>query len=162
MKMVARATMDVEALGYDGQVRLADEVFVAQPSLLASILVLARMGVSMPQVEVALKVLFVAFLAMKRSRHRWDVVSEDLQEACMERLTARMRFNDGLPAGLAAEMVTRYHTEHPERHLLAYAYGHLGEHDLLKVRTDAEQSLLLAVLNLVECIAAVNATPLRA
>ncbi len=77
--------------------------------------VLARMGVSMPQVEVALKVLFVAFLAMKRSRHRWDVVSEDLQEACMERLTARMRFNDGLPAGLAAEMVTRYHTEHPER-----------------------------------------------
>lgn len=159
MEMVARATMEVDALGHDGKVRLGDEVFAAQPNLLGSILVLARMGVNMPQVEIALHVLFVAFLAMKRSRHRWDVVTTDLQEACMERLTARMRFNDGLPAELAAQLVTQFHTEHAERYLLAYVYGYLGEHDLLKVRTDAEKSLLLAVLNLVECIAAVKAKP---
>ena len=159
MEMVARATMEVDALGHDAKVRLGDEVFVAQPNLLGSILVLARMGVSMPQVEIALHVLFVAFLAMKRSRHHWDVVTTDLQEACMERLTARMRFNDGLPAELAAELVTQFHTEHAERYLLAYVYGYLGEHDLLKARTDAEKSLLLAVLNLVECIAAVKAKP---
>lgn len=80
----------------------------------------------------------------------------------MERLTARMRFNDGLPAELAAKVVTQFHTEHPERHLLAYVYGYLGENDLLKVRTEAEKSLLLAVLNLVECITAVNAQSARA
>lgn len=162
MEFVAHATMDVEVLDHDGKVRLGDEVFVAQPNLLGSILVLARMGVSMPQVEIALHVLFVAFQAMKRSRHRWDVVTMDLQERCMERLTARMRFNDGLPAELAAELVTQFHAEHAERYLLAFVYGHLGEHDLLKVRTDPEKSLLLAVLNLVECIAAVKATPAAA
>jgi hypothetical protein len=116
---------------HDGKVRLGDEVFVAQPNLLGSILVLARMGVSMPGVEIALHVLFVAFQAMKRSRHRGDVVTIDLQEACMERLTARMRFT----AKLAAELVTQFHTKHAERYLLAFVYGHLGEHDLLKVRT---------------------------
>jgi hypothetical protein len=136
MELVAHATMDVKALDHDGKVRLGDEVFVAQPNLLGSILVLARMGVSMPGVEIALHVLFVAFQAMKRSRHRGDVVTIDLQEACMERLTARMRFKDGLPAKLAAELVTQFHTKHAERYLLAFVYGHLGEHDLLKVRTD--------------------------
>ncbi len=161
MEMVAGATMEVDALGHDAKVRLGDEVFAAQPNLLGSILVLARMGVNMPEVEIALHVLFVAFLAMKRSRHHWDVVTTDLQEACMERLTARMRFNDGLPAELAAQLVTQFHTGHAERYLLAYVYGYLGEHDLLKVRTDAEKSLLLAVLNLVECIAAVKAKPAR-
>ncbi len=36
-------------------------------------------------------------------------------------------------------------------------YGYLGEHDLLRVRTDAEKFLLLAALNLVECVAYVGA-----
>lgn len=62
-------------------------------------------------------------------------------------------------ARIIDKLVTQFHTEHPERDLLAYVYGYLGEHDLLKIRTDAEKSLLLAVLNLVECIAAVNARP---
>lgn len=34
---------------------------------------------------------------------------------------------------------------------------HLGLHDLLRVRTDAERFLLLAALNLVECVAYVGA-----
>lgn len=157
--MVARAAMNIDALDHDGKVRLGDEIFAAQPNLLASILVLARMGVGMPEVEIGVHILLVAFQAMKRSRHRWDMGTMDLQEACMDRLTARMRFNEGLPIELAAKVVTQFHNEHAERHLLAYAYGYLGEHDLLKVRTDAEEPLLLAVLNLVECIAYVGAKP---
>jgi hypothetical protein len=157
LELVGQAAIDVGALDHNGKLRLADEIFVAQPNLLGSILVLARMGVSMPEVEIALHVLLVAFQAMKQSRHRWDTVAMDMQEACMNCLTARMRFNEGLPAGLATKVVTQFHNEHAERHLLAYAYGYLGKHDLLKVRTDPEKSLLLAVLNLVECIAHVAA-----
>jgi len=37
--------------------------------------------------------------------------------------------------------------------LLAYAFGKFGENDLLDVRTEAEKMLMLAALNLVECIA---------
>ena len=47
---------------------------------------------------------------------------------------------------------------HPERYLLAFAYGYLGEHDLLRVRTDAEKYLMMAALNLVECVAFVGST----
>ena len=43
--------------------------------------------------------------------------------------------------------------------LLAFAYGHLGEHKLLGVQTDAHKPLVLAALNLVECIAYVGALP---
>ena len=75
----------------------------------------------------------------------------------MQRLTARLRFNEGLPAGLADQVVAQFCEEHAERYLLAFVYGHLGERDLLRVRTDAEKFLLLAVLNLVECIAFVGA-----
>jgi hypothetical protein len=49
MEMVGRATIDVEALGHDSKVRLGDEIFLAQPNLLGSVLVLARMGVSVRQ-----------------------------------------------------------------------------------------------------------------
>jgi len=47
--------------------------------------------------------------------------------------------------------------DHRERYLLAFVYSHLGRHDLLRVRTDAEKFLLLAALNLVECVAYVGA-----
>lgn len=37
--------------------------------------------------------------------------------------------------------------------MLAFAYGYLGDHDLMRVRTDAEKYMLMAALNLVECVA---------
>jgi hypothetical protein len=45
-----------------------------------------------------------------------------------------------------------------QRYLLAFVYGYLGEHDLLRVRTEAEKYLLMAALNLVECVSDVGAT----
>lgn len=41
-------------------------------------------------------------------------------------------------------------------YLLAFVYGYLGDHDLLAVRTEAEKYLMLATLNLVECVAFVG------
>jgi hypothetical protein len=95
---------------------------------------------------------------MKRSGHAWPFVSEDMQDRCMQRLTARARFNDGLPGDLADQVVQQFCDEHPERYLLAFVYGYLGEHDLLRVRTEAEKYLLMAALNLVECVADVGST----
>ena len=76
----------------------------------------------------------------------------------MQRLTARARFNEGLSGDLANQVVQQFCDEHPERYLLAFVYGYLGDHDLLRVRTDAEKFLLLAALNLVECLADVGST----
>ena len=45
-----------------------------------------------------------------------------------------------------------------QRYLLAFVYGYLGDHDLLRVRTEAEKYLLLAALNLAECVAFVGSS----
>jgi len=151
--LVVQAAIDVTGMSHDQKVRLADEIYEQQPNMLASILVLPRMGVSMVQLEVPLHILLVTFQAMKRSGRTWPMISEAVQETCLQRLTARARFNEGLPDQLAREVVKRFCDEHPERYLLAFAYGYLGDHDLLSVRTDAEKFLLLASLNLVDCVA---------
>ncbi len=66
----------------------------------------------------------------------------------MQRLTATLKFTEGVPPDPVAQMITKFCVDHPERYLLAFVYGYLGEHDLLRVRTDAEKFLLLAALNL--------------
>ena len=156
--VMVQAAIDVNGMGQEQKVRLADEIFVHQPNLLASILALPRMGVGMVQLEVPLHILFVTFQAMKRSGHAWPLVTEVVQETCMQRLTARARFNEGLPGDLANQVVQQFCDEHPERYLLAFVYGYLGDHGLLRVRTDAEKYLLLAALNLAEHIAFVEFT----
>jgi hypothetical protein len=59
---------------------------------------------------------------------------------------------------LAGQLVQQFCDEHPERFLLEFVYGYLGDHHLLRVRTDAEKFLVLAALNLVECVAYVGST----
>lgn len=117
--------------------------------MLASILVLPSMGVSMVQLDVALHILLVTFQAMKLSGQPWPLVTEDIQDGCLQRLTARARFNEGLPQELATKLVEEFHNEHAERYLLAFVYGNLREHDLMAVRTEAEKYLM-------ECVAFVG------
>lgn len=155
--MVIEADVAVRRMGHDQKVRLADEIYAQQPNMLASFLVLPRMGVDMAQLEVALHILFVTFQAMKLSGHPWPLVTEDIQDGCLQRLTARARFNEGLPRELANKIVEQFHTEHAERYLLAFVYGWLGDNDLMAVRTEAEKYLMLGALNLVECVAFVGA-----
>lgn len=150
---VVQAAVDVNGMSHAQKVRLADEIYEQQPNMLASVLVLPPMGGSMAQLEVPLHILLVTFQAMKRSGRTWPIISEAIQERCLQRLTARARFNEGLPDQLAAKVVQQFCDEHRERYLLAFVYGYLGDHDLLHVRTDAEKFLLLAALNLVDCVA---------
>ena len=154
--VMVQAAIDVNGMDPPQKVRLADEIFARQPNLLASVLVLPRMGVSMVELEVPLHILFVTFQAMKRSGHAWPIVCEDVQDRCMQRLTARARFNEGLPGDLANQVDQQFCDEHPERYLLAFVYGYLGDHGLLRVRTDAEKFILRAALNLVKCLADVG------
>jgi hypothetical protein len=155
--VVIEADIAVRGMSHDQKVRLADEIYAQQPNMLASILALPQMGVGMAQLEVALHVLFVTFQAMKLSGHQWPLVTEDIQDGCLQRLTARARFNEGLPDDLANKVVEQFHTEHAERYLLAFVYGWLGDNDLMAVRTEAEKYLMLGALNLVECVAFVGA-----
>ena len=116
--VMVQAAIDINGMDHAQKVRLADEIAAQRPNLLASILVLPRMGVDLEELEVPLHILLVTFQAMKRSGHVWPIVSEDVQDRCMQRLTARARFNEGLPGDLAKQMVQQFCDEHPERYLL--------------------------------------------
>lgn len=150
---VVEATLAVERMNAQEQVRLGEEIFAHQPNLLGSIVVLRHMGASDAQIGIAFHVLFVAWLAMKASGHLWPVISEDDQDLCLQRLTARLRFAEGLPPKLLQQAVKQHIREHTEPQLLAFAYGHLRESGVLGARNEAEKYVLLAALNLVECIA---------
>lgn len=136
------------------RVQLADEIYLRQPNLLAAVLVLHRMGVSMPQLDVPVNILLVAYQAMKMSGHHWPVISEQTQERCLQRLTGKIRFTEGLSTEMFQHAVDQQVTQHTEPYLLSFVYGELGDYGLIGVRTEAEKYLMLAALNLVECIAA--------
>lgn len=90
---------------------------------------------------------------MKTSGHTWPMISEDTQEACLQRLTGRVRFVEGLTTELLQQSIQQYIDQHGERYLLAFAYGHLHDNGLLAATTEAEKYLLLATVNLADCIA---------
>ncbi|SEK16571.1 hypothetical protein SAMN05444746_12743 [Variovorax sp. OK212] len=77
----------------------------------------------MLQLEVPIHVLLVALQAMKHCGHAVPTISEDVQETCLQRLAATMRFIEGVPPDLVEHMVTKSCVDHPERYLLAFVYA---------------------------------------
>lgn len=149
-----QAAIAVDSMSHDERVQLADEIYLKQPNLLASVVVQHHMGASLPLVEGLLTILLVAYQAMKLSGPRWPLISEDTQDVCMQRLTGKVRFIEGLDAGSTQQAIGQQIEQHSEPYLLAFVFGQLAEHDLLGIRTDVEKYLVLGALNLVECIAA--------
>jgi len=90
------AVLRVERLSFTQRERLADEVHAGQPNLFYSVLVLQRYGATLVQIEVVLNILLVFHEAMKISGSNWPVISEDVQERCLTRVSGRVRFIEGL------------------------------------------------------------------
>ena len=151
------AVLRVGRMSFTERERLADEVHARQPNLFYSVLVLQRYGATLVQIEVVLNVLLVFHEAMKisgsGSASKWPVISEDVQERCLKRISGRVRFIEGLSPQMQAQATADAVGDHPEQQLLAYVFGKFKESDLLGIKTEAEKMLMLAALNLVECIA---------
>ena len=147
------AVLRVERMSFQKREALANEIHARQPNLFFWVLVLQRYGATLEQVEVVLNLLFVFHEAMKNSGRSWPVISEDVQERCLKRISGRVRFIEGLSPQLQAKATADAVGDHPERQLLAYVFGKFKENGLLGVKTEAEKKLMLAALNLVECIA---------
>jgi hypothetical protein len=147
------AVLRVERMTFNERERLADEVYARQPNLFASVVVLQRFGVAIEQMEIVLNVLLVLYEAMKVSGKTWPVISEDMQDLCMQRVTARVGFIEGLTPAQQTQATLQGVSLHPEKQLLAYVFGKFSEHGLLGVATEAEKMMMLAMLNMVECIA---------
>ena len=150
---LADAVLLVERMGLKDRERLADEVHDRQPNLFFSVLVLQRYGATFAQIEGVLNMLLVFYEAMKRSGRSWPVISEEVQERCLARIVGRVRFTEGLTPHLQTQATLDAVGDHREPRLLAYVFGKFKESGLLGIRTEAEKMLMLAALNLAECIA---------
>ena len=152
-QILVDAVLCVEHMTFNERERLADEIHAQQPNLFFSVLALQRCGATLEQMEVVLNLLFVFYSAMKMSDKVWPVISEDVQERGLKRINARVRFIEGLTPQQQHKATADAIADHTEKQILAYAFGKLGEHGLLGIKTEAEKMIMLAALNLVECIA---------
>jgi len=153
IRQLVDAVLWVESMSFEQREQLADEVYSLQPNLFASVMVLHLYGATQVQMDVVLSLLLVFHEAMKISCGSWPVVSEDVQERCLNRVSGRVCFTEGLSPQLQTQAAADAVESNPEKQLLAYVFGKFKENDLLGVKTEAEKMLMLAALNLVECIA---------
>ena len=150
---MVRAITALQAMNVKQKEQLADEIFHAQPNLLGSVLVLPRLGVTLAKVEFAVEILFVCFLAMKESGLTWPLISEDEQDRQLQRFTAISRFAQDLGASLQERSMQQYIAEHPEKELLAHVLGETSKWLARNAPEDSDKYIMLAIWNLVNCIA---------
>jgi hypothetical protein len=167
VRHVAAAMKKVQAMDLAQRVSLADEIFVKQPHLLASCIVQPRLGVAMQSVEVLLNILLVCYQAMKESGLDWPVISEDDQERQMQRMIGAVNFSENILDPDVAEAARgQYLANHPEQPLLAFvlAESNTWLRDLARRQAESESDkyVMMASINLVNCIAHVEPRPLRA
>ena len=149
---LGNATLAVRGMSFAAKEALVDAIHVEQPNLLYAVLVLQRYGASMQQIEVMLELLLVVYTAMKASGRQWRRITDDLQETCLKRVTGRIGFAEGLAPAQFEAAVHQIIEAHPEPVLLSLAVGRLGDAGWLGIADDAQKYLVLAALNLVECV----------
>ena len=152
MQVLVDAIKRVEAMPLKARERLAGEVHDQQPNLLYSVLVLQRFGASLEQLEIVINLLLVFHEAMKGSGRTWPVITEETQERCLKRVTARARFIEGLTPEQQAQAVSDSIADCREVQLLAHVFAKFGEYGLLAIETEVVKMMMLCSLNLVECI----------
>lgn len=155
--ILTEAILELEHLGAQAQVTLADEVYARQPTLLGAVLVLKQFGASNAQIGIALHVMFVAWVAMKRcadkSKVKWPKITEDDHDLCMQRLTARINFIEDIPKDQWEAACRQQVADYAEPYLLAYAFGYLREQSVSAGNSDLDKQVWLSALGIVECVA---------
>lgn len=148
------AERKVGALDIKGKERLVDEIYRAQPNLLASVLALTKFGISYEKIDFAIDILLIAYQSMIESSGSWRVITENDQDRHFTRIQSRVKFTEDLNDSLAEQAIQQVIDDHPEPLLFAFAADRirwwLGE---LREEEESDKYVLLCALNLVECIA---------
>lgn len=151
---LASAMQRVADMDLGARERVCDEIFVEQPNLLASVLVLTKMAIPPPHIEVALEALMVMHLALKASGKRIRTITEEEQERELQRLVASAGFSEGLELPQVEESISQYAAGfQKEPWLLSYVVGLLQDNGVLSMANEDSKYLVLSVFNLVACVA---------
>ena len=152
-QILAQAITLASKLNLQDKEKICDEIFKTQPHLLGSVLALHRLSVSLEKIDFALNILVVCFLAMKASGHTWHLVSQDEQEQQMARLAGSIKFGAALSEHLQSLASQQYIEAHDEKYLLAFVINECTSWLKTIQAVESDKYVLLAVINLVNCIA---------
>ncbi|NGM86976.1 hypothetical protein G5B35_06575 [Parapusillimonas sp. SGNA-6] len=153
-QILENAALDVHRTSPDGKMAMADELYLAQPNLLLSVLTLNRsIGASMEQTETLIELLLVIWLAMKASNHQWPLITEEMQQNSLARLAGKIRLSEQLPASQKERHIKQHLDTHPEPYLLALVHTELENQGWLQIHDKTVKELVLVSLNLVESVA---------
>jgi DNA-binding CsgD family transcriptional regulator len=143
---LAAAITTAASMGVREKERVCDRIYAEQPNLLSSVLAQRSLGVSMPAIDVLLNILIVLYLTIEQSGQVLAIVSEADQERELQRLTAAVRFTEGLAGDALAqsiEQTTAYRRE--KKFLFAYVVDALlGARGYL-LKSDTDQALIEAI-----------------
>lgn len=164
---VAAALRKVQSMDLPQKVTRIDEIHLKQPNLLASCVVQARLGADEHSVEFLLNLLLVCYLAMNESGYEWPLITEDEQRKQLARMVGAVRFSEDLTGPAAADAArAQYVASHPEQPLLALVISQCTEwlHDLAhrNAEKESDKFVMMAAINMVNCIAHAAAKPGRA
>ncbi|MES3022004.1 MAG: hypothetical protein V4857_10520 [Pseudomonadota bacterium] len=158
---LVKAIKAVQAMNSQQKETLADELFRTQPTLFGACLVLPQLGVSLEKMELPLNLLFICFQAMKQSGLPWPCISEDELERQAARYAATLKFSEGMLPELVAQAQHQYATSHPEPELLAYVSNETSRWLSQVAPEDSDRFVLMAAMNMVNCIAHVPLKPMK-
>jgi hypothetical protein len=159
MPTLISAIKKVRAMDISQKEQLADELFRQQPNMFGSFLVQQQMGVSLEKMEFLLEILFICFQCMKESKLIWPLISQDEQDKQLARYVASVKFGEGLSLKLQDRAMKQYLESHPEQYLLAFVTAETNDWIGRIVLEDTDRHVMLAAINLVNCIAFVPMPP---
>ncbi len=159
MSILVSAIKKVRAMDIGQKEQLADELFRQQPNMFGSVLVQQQMGVSLEKMEFSLEILFICFQCMKESGLTWPLIIEAEQDKQLARYVATVKFGEGLSSTLQDRAMKQYIESHPEQSLLAFVTAETNGWISRIVSEDTDRHVMLAAINLVNCIAFVPMSP---
>ncbi len=127
--------------------------------MFGSILALSKMGVPADRMGFPVRMLLVCFQCMKESGIAWPRISEQDLSRELNRWIASVQMGGNLNSSLRLYSTQVYIDAHPEKDLLAYVTTSMAQWLNEMPAQEADRYVMMAVQNLVNCIAFVHIEP---
>ncbi|MDD5673395.1 MAG: hypothetical protein PHC61_04475 [Chitinivibrionales bacterium] len=128
-KTMVESIQHVMSLDIRGKEKLADEIFVTQPNLLGTVVVLAKLKVPMAKMDEVFFILFVLYEAFqKRSGVDIPLVTEDMIEDAHKNYIAMLKYIDKEGMDEGGNLIGKAMAKSPNRYISAFVIGHLKDH----------------------------------
>ena len=152
-----RAIAAIQKMDNAQKILLTDEIFVSQPNMLGSFLVLSALGVPAKRTGLACDTLLLCFQAMKESGLTWPVITEDDLERQSARTTAILKFYASFSdEDLRKSSALQYIDDHTEKELFAWVITMCKDWLQSVSPEETDKYVIHVAVNLVNCVASVS------